>query len=185
MKYAFIIAIFFFFQNCSKPKTVLICGDHICINKAEAEQFFEENLTIEVKIIDKRKKIETDLVKLNLKENSNSKKKITIEKKSSTQEVVKVLSNDEIKKIKKDIKKKKSGKKIAKKIVKKEENKLKVMNKNKKILKEDIKENPKRNVNNKSNRKEVVDICTIIEKCSIEEISKFLLKQGKKKIFLI
>jgi len=29
----------------------------------------------------------------------------------------------------------------------------------------------------------VVDICTIIEKCSIDEISKFLLKQGKKKGF--
>ena len=27
----------------------------------------------------------------------------------------------------------------------------------------------------------VVDVCTILEKCSIEEISKYLLKQGKKK----
>ena len=35
---------------------------------------------------------------------------------------------------------------------------------------------------NKKN-KEVVDVCTIIEKCSIEEISKYLLKQGKKKGF--
>ena len=30
---------------------------------------------------------------------------------------------------------------------------------------------------------EVVDVCTIIEKCSIEEISKYLLEQGKKKEF--
>ena len=28
---------------------------------------------------------------------------------------------------------------------------------------------------------QVVDVCTILEKCSIEEISKFLLEQGKKK----
>ena len=47
----------FILVSCSKPKTVLICGDHICVNKAEAEQYFEENLTIEVKIIDKKKKI--------------------------------------------------------------------------------------------------------------------------------
>ena len=35
-----------FLNNCSKPKTVLICGDHICVNKAEAEQFFEKNLSL-------------------------------------------------------------------------------------------------------------------------------------------
>ena len=25
--------IFFLITNCSKPKTVLICGDHVCLNK--------------------------------------------------------------------------------------------------------------------------------------------------------
>ena len=34
-------------------------------------------------------------------------------------------------------------------------------------------------------KNKVVDVCTIIEKCSIDEISKYLLKQGKKKIFQI
>ena len=28
-------------QSCSKNKTVLICGDHICVNKTEAKQYFE------------------------------------------------------------------------------------------------------------------------------------------------
>ena len=28
----------------------------------------------------------------------------------------------------------------------------------------------------------VEDVCTIIEKCSIDEISKYLIKEGKKKI---
>ena len=55
------LIIFFFIiftiQSCSKPRTVLICGDHICINKSEAEKYFEENLSIEVKIIDDKKKI--------------------------------------------------------------------------------------------------------------------------------
>ena len=32
-------------------------------------------------------------------------------------------------------------------------------------------------------RKDVVDVCTILEKCNIEEISKYLLNQGKNKSF--
>ena len=32
----------------------MICGDHICINKAEANQYFEDNLSIEVKIVEKK-----------------------------------------------------------------------------------------------------------------------------------
>ena len=30
---------------------------------------------------------------------------------------------------------------------------------------------------------DVADICTILEKCSIDEISKYLIKLGKKKNF--
>ena len=55
MKY-FLLFFFLTFQHCSKPKTVLICGDHICVNKSEAKQYFENNLSIEVKIIDKKRK---------------------------------------------------------------------------------------------------------------------------------
>ena len=39
----------------------------------------------------------------------------------------------------------------------------------------------KKNVN--KNNKDIIDICTKLEKCSIEEISKYLIKQGKKKSF--
>ena len=37
------------------------------------------------------------------------------------------------------------------------------------------------NVN--KNKIDVADICTILEKCSIDEISKYLLKKGKNKDF--
>ena len=67
MKKYFFIFLLFNFIGCDKNKTVMICGDHICVNKTEARQFFEENLTIEVKIMDKKKK-KIDLVELNLKE---------------------------------------------------------------------------------------------------------------------
>ena len=96
--------------------------------------------------------------------------------KSKTNENLKTLSNDQIDKIKKRLKNKKKQKRVVKKIVETEK-KIKKENKvnpiNKEIIKNDV---------NKKN-KEVVDVCTIIEKCSIEEISKYLLEQGRKKDF--
>ena len=41
---AFGLITFFSFFGCGKPKIVLICGDHVCVNKSEAEQYFEKNL---------------------------------------------------------------------------------------------------------------------------------------------
>ena len=175
MKYIILFILTIFVTSCSKPKTVLICGDHICINKAEAKQYFEDNLTLEVKVIDNKIKREIDLVQLNLK-NNNGKKEISISPKNKTNENLKTLSNDQIDKIKKNLKSKKKQKKIAKKIVE-TENRFEKVNKVKSINKEII-----QNDVNKKN-KEVVDICTILEKCSIEEISKYLLEQGKKKDF--
>ena len=200
MKPFLIILTFFLLQNCTKPKSVLICGDHVCVNKAEAEQFFEENLTIEVKIIDKKNKKKIDLVELNLKDNLDKNRKIIIEKKDKTKKEVKILSNKEIKEIKSQIKENKINKKIS---VKKE--KQDVLKENKKIAKSIVdkkikkkdnvfnqtnnsledKEVKKLELNDKKQRKKVVDVCTIIEECSIDEISKYLLKQGKKKNFPI
>ena len=175
MKYIVLFILILFVTNCSKPKTVLICGDHICINKAEAKQYFEDNLTLEVKVIDNKVDREVDLVELNLK-NNNGKKEISILPKSETNKNLKTLSNDQIDKIKKNLKNKKKQKRVVKKIVETEK-KIEKENKVKPINKEIIK-----NDANKKN-KEVVDVCTIIEKCSIEEISKYLLEQGRKKDF--
>ena len=180
MKLIFLISLIFFLSNCSKPKTVLICGDHICVNKAEAEKYFEENLSIEVKIINKNLNIEEDLVELNLKENSLGNKKISIISKEITNNHIKTLSSEEVVKIKENIKNEKKEKKIAKKIIKKKDK-----FDNKKISKQKKLKNKKKtiktNVNKK--RKDVVDVCTILEKCSIDEISKYLLDEGRKKKF--
>ena len=92
MKFYFLLLVFVIMSGCSKPKTVLICGDHVCINKAEAEQFFEENLTIEVKVIDSKEPKKVDLVEINLESNQESKKKISITNKKQTNEKLKVLS---------------------------------------------------------------------------------------------
>ena len=45
MKTIFLLSLFLVIMNCSKPKTVLICGDHICVNKQEAQQYFKSICT--------------------------------------------------------------------------------------------------------------------------------------------
>ena len=167
MKFFTIILFIFFFSSCSKPRTVLICGDHVCINKAEAEQYFKENLSLEVKIIDKRDKKEINLVQLNLNEDSDGKRIVNISKTDNKE--LKVLSNKEVSRIKKNIKKKAKDKKVVKKTFQQEEL----------LSKKNIKKPKKLN----KKQKELVDICTILEKCSIDEISKYLIKQGKNKKF--
>ena len=93
--------------SCNKPKTVLICGDHICINKKEAEQYFEENLSIEVKIIDKNVKKEISLVELNLNKDEKGERVVGIFSKKKQNKNLKTLSDKEVYQIKEDIKRKK------------------------------------------------------------------------------
>ena len=172
MKFIFTILFLFLLTNCSKPKTVLICGDHVCVNKIEAKQYFEENLILEVKIIDKKIKDEFNLVELNLKENQNVEKEIKIFPKKTTSKNLKILTDEEVIKIKKSIKKKKLEKN------------------NNVVSKINIKKNKSKPKNNAIKTKivnktqnNIVDVCTILEKCSIDEISKHLIKEGKSKDF--
>tara|TARA_X000000950_G_scaffold125369_1_gene156872 strand:- start:263 stop:820 length:558 start_codon:yes stop_codon:yes gene_type:complete len=178
MKFILSVFVILFLANCSKPKTVLICGDHICVNKAEAEQYFQDNLSIEVKVVDKKVKKEIDLVELNLKENKNGKKKISILSKRDTKKDLKALSNDEINKIKKNIKDKNKKKRIAQKVIK---NKQKTIREKKKIIK--VKNKILEDRTDQTNKNNIIDVCSILEKCTIDEISKYLLKQGRKKAF--
>ena len=185
MKIIYLTFLLFLLTNCNKPKAVLICGDHICINKTEAEQFFEENLSLEVKIIDKKIKKEVDLIELNLKEKPSGERKITLLTKKDTLKELKTLSNDEKEKIKKNIINKKKEMRAVKKKennVKKADNKKNYKNENntKKSNKNPLNSKIMRNNNNKKSTA-IVDVCTILDKCNIEEISKFLLEQGRKK----
>ena len=100
MKKLFLFFLILSLFGCSKPKTVLICGDHVCINKSEAKQYFEENLSIEVKIIDKKRKKEENLVEVNLLNRPNGKKEVFISEKKNTKKDLKTLSEQEIFKIK-------------------------------------------------------------------------------------
>ena len=179
-----LITLFFvllLFGGCSKTKTVLICGDHVCINKTEAKQYFEENLSLEVKIIDQNKKQEIDLVELNLR-NNDKEKKVSVIKKEVTNKKLKTLSNKEKKDIKNKIKQKnkKKDKKIVKKINKNKVDKKKTKKNSLKQAK--LSNNEKKNIKDGNNAKnEIEDVCSLIKVCNIDEISKYLLEIGKKK----
>ena len=86
---------------------------------------------------------------------------------------MKILSNEEITNIKENIKIKKIENKIAKKSVKKLKNNN-ITNKEKIVS---VRKNMNKGFKNET------DICIILEKCNINEISKYLLEQGKKKKF--
>jgi hypothetical protein len=165
-------------SSCSKPKTVLICGDHICVNKAEANQYFEDNLSIEVKIVDKKTKKKFDLVELNLKSNQGEKKKVSIIKKQQTQKDLKILSDKEIKEKKTQILLREKVDKKNLDILKKNKN-----NKSDKINNRIIENNITAQKAVNKTGKEIIDICAILEKCSIDEISKYLIEDGKGKKF--
>ena len=119
MRLFFLLILLMATYGCSKTKTVFICGDHVCVNKTEAKQYFEENLTLEVRILNKENIKSFDLVQLNLKENVGDRREITIKKKAEPSKSVKKLSKSEIKQIKDKIKKRKKSEKITKKFSKK------------------------------------------------------------------
>ena len=173
MKKIILLFVFFLSVSCTKPKTVFICGDHVCVNKTEARQYFEENLTLEVKVVKKGDTNEPSLIELNLREPSQENKQILVRKKEKTNKEIKKLSDNERKKIISTVKKKKDNKKIAqKKVIKENKKNSKKNNKNKKILNK---------LNSK--KKERLDICKILNECTIDEISKYLIKDGKKRSF--
>ena len=174
MKYFFIFIIFYLY-SCTNPKSVLICGDHECINKAEAKQYFNDNLSIEVKVISKEKESRFDLVKLNI--NSQKDNSIAVLR-SKNKKIIKKLTKKEILDKKKEIKKKK-------KIAKLNKEKIKKNNPPKKSPINVLKNLPKKNVEivnlNKSSINRSSDICLKVKKCDIDSITKYLIKLSNKK----
>ena len=162
MKKLLLTTIFILF-SCSKHQSVLICGDHKCINKAEAKQYFEENLTLEVQIINKNVKTNYSLVDLNI-EGDEPKIKVF---KNKNKKVVKKLSKEEVREKKAEIKKKRKISKQKTEITKK-----------KVVLNTKNKVNTLSSYNSNDNS---LDICIKLEKCDIDSIANYLIKVSNEK----
>ena len=190
MKYFFLL--FFFVIGCSKPTTMLICGDHECINKKEAQLYFEENLSLEVRVIDKNIKKTYDLIELNLNEIGSKKQIAVTEKKISDFKIKKLSKEEKIKKRNeinlktKQAKLKKKKNKVLKKKVENSKLSKETAKKNSTILKKDIEKKnnlfDKKKKNNEMNYK-ISDVCLILDKCDIDEITNYLIKKGNEKKF--
>ena len=92
MRNFFTILIFLITISCSKPKIIFICGDHICVNKAEAQQYFEENLTLEVKVLEN--KIEDQKIRVGHKQTQKDPFDWFKDKKKDQTITVKIISTD-------------------------------------------------------------------------------------------
>ena len=154
-----LITFFILLFSCTKPQTILICGDHKCVNKAEAEQYFEENLSLEVQIITKDKQTSYNLVDLNL---TNEERNIKVIK-NKNKKIVKKLSKEEIKEKKIEIKKKQ-----------------KKLEQNSQIAKKEVNTKKKIEIDTTSSINST-DICLKLEKCDIDSIAKYLIKESNEK----
>ena len=179
MKILLIFLTFITISGCSKSKTVLICGDHVCVNNNEAQEYFEENLTLEVQINDNKKDENLNLVELNLNTKLDGKREISISEKDKPSKKLKVLSKIETKNLIAELKQKKKRKKDKEKILKID--KTVTLNKKEKKVSSKLNIFKKSNSNIQSNK--INDICLVLKKCDISEISKYLIKLGEKKNF--
>ena len=159
----FLLTIIVLLISCSKHQSVLICGDHKCVNKAEAKQYFEENLTLEVQIITKNEKTNYSLVDLNIK---GDEPKIKVFK-NKNKKIVKKLSKEEVREKKAELKKKKKIFKQKKELAKKEV-----------VLKKKNKINTLSSYKSNGNSQ---DICIKLEKCDIDSIASYLIKVSNEK----
>ena len=100
--------------SCSNSKKVYWCGDHPCINKKEKQTYFQKNMIVEVRNINKNdKKLLNDIEKIMQQAKVNQKKQIKINK-----ELAKQARIDEKKRKKREKKLAKENRKNEKKLIK-------------------------------------------------------------------
>ncbi len=185
MKYLFI---FILFVSCGKPQSILICGDRPCKNKQEANKYFNENLTLEIRIIDKKKEETFNLVNLNL--NKDEVKDVRVFKKKDDKKINDIEKELKVSKkpINDEVTKKKESKKTAVNTI--EKNTINNKKKDSSFVKlnKDSNLKKKRKAPNKKPLKTInavntKNICLVLENCDIDQITKFLIEKGDKKDF--
>ena len=205
MKYYF-FCIFLIFVSCTTVTKTYVCGDHICLDKKEFNEYFAENLTIEVKILKKKKK-SINLVQLNSlnataplkitdasrlnaikkkkKNKADLKTQRSILKQKRKNQKIEEKNNIKNKKYLAKLKQKNDKENIAQKtIIDKKLNSSKVKTKN--ILKsgsgiDKTKVSDKILTFKSVKTKPQENLCKEINDCDIDKIAELLLKKGSKK----
>ena len=205
MKLLYLFFILFLFSCSNLEKKSYICGDRLCIDKKEYNEYFAKNLIIEVSKSKKKKK-KINLVELNTNRSIENKKlnndfrlREKVRKKSEKErliaEKIRLLEERKIKereaKFKAEEEKqlakasKSNQKKKNKTIYKKKKNQNIVKNT---IKKKDFGKNDNKNI--PTNKEIQIDsvksenikgICDEIQNCDIDKIAEILTKKGKSK----
>ena len=161
------ILVFFLLINCTTNK-VYICGDHPCKNKKEIDEYFKNNISVEVYVLEKKKESiqNQNLVKLNLNQLKNEKEK----KKELT-----FLNKRRLNKIEQS---KQTNSKLKLKVEKQEPQNMSL---NKKVNNQ---EKPKKIFSYKKNSStKIVHLCKNLNECDIDIITKKVTDLGKGKSF--
>lgn len=192
---------FLILLSCNGNKNY-VCGDRVCIDKKEYNEYFADNLSIEI-IADQKKKNKTvDLVKLN--SSSSSSEKVDVKSSIKREKLRKKIEKEKLKKEKIRLNEERKIRKIEKKIKKKEEKEItKTLksDKNEKLIttnnvvkkKKQIKKTVNKSSFNKNNGTAVMsnkikslekkNICDDVKDCDIDKITELLIKKGKGKPF--
>lgn len=166
----FYLFVFLIFLGCSSANKVYICGDHTCKNKKEIDDYFKNNISIEIYVVESErgKRENRDLVETNLLKEKTIKNKKT--------------------KHLKFLEKRKEKQVILKKEQKPSKLKLKVETVNKEKVK-NLKKDKKLNLSEKtfsykkSKPTKIVHLCKSIEECDIDMISEKINNLGKEQSF--
>jgi len=179
----FLFILLLFFTHCSiGNKYAYMCGERECVDKKEVKEYFEKNISLEVKIPSEKREKTLDLVELNIdsvkeknelsSKNINQEKLLSLKKKQETKEKLKEEKRLTKLQIKEERKKKKKEKNLLKSKKKKKEKSI-----TKKINQSKLKKNQKRKKDAKKDNK----LCILVEKCDIDQISDYLIKIGEQK----
>ena len=198
MKYIYLF-ILLFSISCSTTKNVYICGDRTCADKNEFNEYFENNLLIEIVIdLPNKKNKNIDLVELNTINSENVKKDSFF---SSTYKKSAIKKQKKIKK-----KEEKARLKKNNQIKIDEQNKIKLLeSKRKEIVnnqkidtKKPTVEKKMKNFSRGSDPAEPLkeyatpdktklgntpNVCVDIKDCDIDKITELLTKKGRNKNF--
>ena len=188
----FILLYFLIITGCGVTSNkVYMCGNRECIDKKEANEYFNNNLSLEIKIIDKKNKKQLNLVELNKND-----KNININERGLPEDIIvgPIIKSIEDKFFKKNnIKKTNNELKILKEKIKNERKEAKIIEKRNKKISDDKKKLTKINENiaDEDNVKQIKksillnqsSICENMLDCDIDKISEMLLKKGNDKEF--